>query len=129
MTPLLWTLVAATILVYISKAPMNFITIKAEGYDNHHPRLQHQTMKGAGHRAWAAHQNTIEAYPMFAAGVLVSQFSQADPYWSLILGILFLVARVVFIALYLLDQAFLRSTSWAVGYGSTLGLMVLPFFS
>lgn len=38
-------------------------------YDNHHPRAQQARLTGFGARALAAHLNSIEAFPLFAAGV------------------------------------------------------------
>lgn len=105
---------------------MNILTMKQHKFDNHQPRLQQHSLTGSGHRAWAAHQNTIEAYPMFVAGILIAHTTGSDLFWSGIFAVSFLIARVLFIFLYLVDLAFLRSFSWGVGYLAVLGLMLSP---
>ncbi|WP_335598963.1 MAPEG family protein, partial [Halopseudomonas sp.] len=45
-----------------------------KGYDNAHPRAQQAALTGWGARALASHQNMIEAFPLFAAGVLVVRY-------------------------------------------------------
>lgn len=126
MTLPLWCLFIATLFVYLSKAPMNIITIRQESYDNNYPRIQHTRLKGIGHRAWAAHQNMIEAYPMFAAAIIVSYITDGNDVVENFCAITFLVSRVLFQAFYLLDKAFFRSFFWGVGYLAILGLFLTP---
>jgi len=122
----LWSLVIATLMVYASKIPLNIITLRAERYDNHYPRLQHLRQQGIGHRAWAAHQNMIEAYPMFAAGVLVAQMWGNHSDIANACAVVFLLARVLFQVCYLADWSSLRSVSWAAGFAASLALMLTP---
>lgn len=122
----LWSLLIATLMVYASKIPLNIITLRHERYDNHYLRLQHLKQQGIGHRAWASHQNMIEAYPMFAAGILVATVIGNQPMVANFCAVVFLVARVLFQVCYLADWSTARSISWAFGFGATLVLLVTP---
>lgn len=126
MTLPLWSLFIATLMVYASKIPLNYFTLRQERYDNHYPRLQHLKQKGIGHRAWASHQNMIEAYPMFAAGILVATVFGNQPMIANSCAVTFLVARILFQICYLADWSTARSMSWALGFGATLVLLLTP---
>jgi uncharacterized MAPEG superfamily protein len=127
MTIPLWCLFAATIWVVLTKVPMNILMARTEAYDNHHPRLkQLQLQPGAVHRAWAAHQNMLEAYPMFAAAVLVSEWVGGSHLWATVLCISYLILRLLYQICYLLDWATLRSLSWGLSYFCVLGLLLAP---
>ncbi|HEY5718420.1 MAG TPA: MAPEG family protein [Motiliproteus sp.] len=126
MTGPFWCLFAATLWLVLSKVPMNILGARLEPYDNHYPRLQQQRLRGAAHRAWAAHHNMQEAYPAFAAAVLVSHLGRGDPLLATLLGGLFLAARLSYQLCYLLDWPQARSISWGIGLLATLVLMLTP---
>jgi len=125
----LWCLFIAALLVIISKAPaMRAMARMKGGYDNQHPRAQQTSLTGAGARGMAAHQNTIEAFPMFAAGVIVAEVFAAGSAIAAVLSVLFIIARIVYIVLYVANVPSARSLVWAVGYVSSLGLMLAPLY-
>jgi uncharacterized MAPEG superfamily protein len=125
----LWCLFIAAILVIASKGPaMKAMAGMRGGYDNNHPRAQQANLTGAGARGLAAHQNTIEAFPLFAAGVIVAQIYAADSMIAGLLAVAFIVSRVIYIGLYVGNIASLRSLVWAVGYLSSLALMLAPLY-
>lgn len=97
-----------------------------EGYDNAHPRQQQARLTGLGARAQAAHLNGFEAFAPFAAGVLVSVQAGVDSRWIVWLGAAFVVARSMYIALYLADRSTARSTVWSVGFLATCALLLAP---
>jgi len=99
------------------------------GYDNHHPRDQQAALSGWGRRALASHLNGFEAFPPFAAAVLVATVAGADPDWTTRLAVLFVAARVLYIPLYVFDLASLRSLVWTVGFGATVAIFLLPLLS
>lgn len=130
MSILIWSLLFSALLVLVSKAPaMHFINRTSSGYDNHHPRQQQAHLKGAGARALAAHQNTIESFPLFAAGVLVAELAAEAHPVSAILAVAFLALRVLYILCYVKDLAMLRSLVWALGYLCSIGLMLAPWYA
>jgi uncharacterized MAPEG superfamily protein len=82
------------------------------GYNNNAPRAFQEKLNGYRQRAHWAHLNSFEAFPPFAAAVIIAhqlQFMQAriDQ-----LAIAFIVLRLIYGALYLADQAMLRSVAW-----------------
>lgn len=114
-------------LVYASKIPLAMAMAKQpEGYDNKTPRDQQAKLEGWGRRAAAAHANGFESFAPFAAGVLATQVTGANPSWAAILAVTHVVARVIYPAMYIagIDKA--RSAVWTVGFAASLGLMVLP---
>ena len=70
----------------------------------------------------------IEAFPVFAAGLLLALVAGVQGQWVATLSIVFVVARVVYSVCYWADIHMLRSLSWGVGFGASIGLMALPLF-
>ena len=123
----LWCLFIAALLHFGSKMPLAVAQGQAPGgYDNNHPRDQWANLPEWGKRALAAHQNQIESFPFFAAGVLVAVTSGITGSIVDYLAIAFVVARIVYIALYIKNVATLRSLVWVVGFGCSLALMCSP---
>jgi len=116
----------AALLHFVSKIPVAIAMSKQGGYNNRQPRLQEASLTGFGHRALAAHENTIEAFPLFAAGILIALLTQAEQSSINMLAISFVVARLLYLLFYLLDINLLRSLTWFVGYLSSLALIALP---
>ncbi|PKL96464.1 MAG: hypothetical protein CVV18_01620 [Gammaproteobacteria bacterium HGW-Gammaproteobacteria-8] len=119
-------LLFAAVLILLTKVPVAMAMARMPGgYDNHHPRAQQARLEGFGARALASHQNMLEAFPVFAAGLLAALVSGADGHWTTLLALAFVAARVVYTILYLADFHLLRSLSWGAGFGASIGLMVL----
>lgn len=96
-----------------------------KGYDNRDPRAWLATQTGFRARANAAQANCFEAFPFFAVGVVLAVMTKADASLVETLSLVFVAARVAYIACYLADKASARSLFWAVGYGSVIWLYVL----
>lgn len=122
-----YALVLASLLVQIgSKGPVAAAQRATSGtYDNNNPREQQARLDGAGKRALAAHANGYEAIPPFAAGVVAAMQANVPVGWVTALAAAFVVARIIYIPLYIKDIATPRSLVWAVGFLSTLGLWAL----
>lgn len=130
MSVLLWSLVIGGLFHVLSKAPaMMYMNAEAGGYDNRHPRQQHAQLSGAGARALAAHQNTLESFALFAAGILVAEAVALPNLLSSMLAVGFLVTRVLYVVCYVKDWATLRSWVWAAGYFACIGLMLSPWYA
>ncbi len=113
----------AALLNVLSKLPTVWAMAKQPGgYDNRHPRHQQKELKDWGERAVAAHYNTIENFPIFAAGMLFALYSDASEFSLHTCGIIYLAARILYIYFYVADFNQIRSLVWAVGFMASLAL-------
>ena len=121
MTLAYWCVLVAAVLPLIFTGIAKF---SGRGFNNRAVRDFQATLTGFRQRAHWAHLNSLEAFPVFAAGVLMAaqQDVAADRVDALSLG--FIAARVLYGAFYLMDQATLRSLAWAGGFGCCLALML-----
>ena len=94
-------------------------------YDNAKPRESMAKLEGAQARAYAAHNNGFEAFPIFAAMVLMAGQSGADPVMVGRLAMLFIAARALYVFAYITNRPLLRSIVWAVGFFACLGIGTL----
>ncbi len=92
------------------------------GFDNHNPRAWLAGLSGWQARANAAQANSFEALPLFIAGVLAAQQMGAVQERVDMLALSFITFRLIFIGLYLADQASLRSLAWFAALGSSVAL-------
>lgn len=95
------------------------------GFDNHHPRQWLANLEGWQARAHAAQQNSFEALPVFIAGALIAQRTVETSALIDALALLFIGARVAYIACYLADRAALRSLTWFIALGSSVALFFI----
>ncbi|MCE9679342.1 MAPEG family protein [Shewanella sp. AS1] len=127
MNILLSCLLIALLLPYITKGPVAYAMAKLGGYDNHHPRAQQAQLTGFGARAVAGHQNAFESLLVFAvASLTVMALDKVNDIVST-LALVYVVSRIVYHILYLLDKSTLRSLSWFVGFFSAIGIFLQAF--
>ena len=97
----------------------------ARGYDNHEPRAWLAAQAGWRARANAAQQNSFEAFPMFAAGVILATLQGVDHdavawcCWG------FIAMRLLYIYCYVMDWSTPRSIAWVLGLMAVVRLYVL----
>jgi uncharacterized MAPEG superfamily protein len=96
-----------------------------KSFDNNAPRDWLAKQEGAKRRAHAAHLNTFEAFPLFAAAVIIATLCHAPRVAVDGLAVAFVVARVLYIWFYITDRASLRSVVWIAGLGISVALFVL----
>ncbi|MCA9705420.1 MAG: MAPEG family protein [Myxococcales bacterium] len=126
-TPFVCVLIAY-LLIYLPKLPLAVAMARQPGgYDNKHPRQQQAALVGFGARAAAAHANGFEAFPAFAAAVILAHLGGAEDYRTSVLCVAFVVARTLYVAAYLANQDYLRSAIWGIGFLCTLALFCLPW--
>ncbi len=126
MTLIIGSVILSALFIMISKVPLAIAMGKqAGGYDNSTPRAQQESLTGADKRALGAHQNCIEAFPLFAVGVCLALWAQADIETIQYLCGAFIIARTLYLVCYLLNLDKLRSSIWSVGFISSIWLMAL----
>ncbi|MBV4489566.1 MULTISPECIES: MAPEG family protein [Pseudomonas] len=123
MTVALWCILIALVL-----PPLCGLIAKVSGRfglkDNHDPRAFLDTLSGLPRRAHAAQQNSYEAFPAFAAAVLVADIvGNAEQVTQDVLGVMYITSRLLYIICYLADWAVLRSLVWFAGMA-----MIVAFF-
>lgn len=123
-----WCVFISALLIYVARMPVGKAMKEQGGYNNHLPRQQQAQLTGYGARALAAHQNSIEAFILFAVGVLMAHTTQTVGWLIDTLAIIFVIARILYLWFYLADIPGLRSLVWLVGLVCSLLLMVSPTF-
>jgi uncharacterized MAPEG superfamily protein len=119
MTIALWCVLAAGLMPYLFTG---IAKSSRRGFDNRAPREFLSTLEGWGKRADWAQANSFEAFPLFAAAVLVAQFRGAGQSVVDQLALCFIVARLAFGAFYIFNLATLRSLAWTLGFGCAVAL-------
>ena len=94
------------------------------GFNNRKVRIFQTQLTGFRERAHWAHLNGFEAFPVFAAGVLMAAQQNVAQDRIDQLAVVFIAARVLYGAFYLLDWATMRSLAWVTGFGCSIALMV-----
>lgn len=123
-----WCVFISALLIFVARLPVARAMKEQGAYDNHLPRSQQATLTGYGARAVAAHQNSFEAFILFAVGVLMAHTTQTQGWLIDTLAIVFVVSRVIYLLLYWNDLAWQRSAVWTVGVVCSLLLMLSPTF-
>ncbi len=93
-------------------------------YDNRNVREWQSRLSGAAGRAHAAHLNSFEAFPFFAAAVLAAIVAGADMQKTAMLSIAFVATRFVYGFMYLGNVAQLRSVVWFGGLGCVIAIFI-----
>ncbi|MBL8224437.1 MAG: MAPEG family protein [Chromatiales bacterium] len=95
----------------------------AKGYDNARPREFLAKLEGRAARANYAQANSYEAFPPFAAGVVIAHVTGGAAQSTIdLLAVVFIVARIAYGLCYIADRSTARSLVWLVGFGATVGL-------
>lgn len=99
----------------------------ARDYDNHDPRAWLARQEGWRARANAAQSNSLEAFPFFAAAVLLALYAGADADSVALWAWLFVALRLVYIGCYVIDWATLRSIVWLLALVVVIRLYAMAF--
>jgi uncharacterized MAPEG superfamily protein len=117
-------LLGAVILTIVSIMPAKWSG--ARDYDNSRPRDPAFFTPGLRARSQGAHLNGYEAFPFFAAAVLLAEMRGVPQGTVNGLAVAFLVARVVYVLMYLGDRPTLRSVVWSAGFACNLAIFLSP---
>lgn len=111
-------------LYLLTIAPVKWIGFR--DYDNSKPRNPAFYQDAIRARALGAHQNGIEAFPFFAAAVLLAEFRAAPQNLINELAVLFLIVRIAYVFTYLGNRPTLRSILWSIGFAINIAIFFLP---
>jgi len=100
---------------------IGFAKVGAGGYDNAKPRVWRKQLEGRLHRAAAAEENAYEAFPTFAAGVIIAHITGVDQNVADAMAGVFITARILHGVFYITDKDLFRSLSWTVGFFTMVG--------
>lgn len=124
MTLAYWCVLIAALLPYFTVAVAKW----NKSFDNRHPRAWLGRLEGLPARAHAAHLNGFEAFPFFAAAVIIAHQLHAHQGWLNSLAASFILVRIGYVACYLMDLARLRSLVWSAGLGLSVAIFLLGAF-
>jgi uncharacterized MAPEG superfamily protein len=124
MTAAEWCIFATVMLYLLTIVPVKWIGFRR--YNNSKPRDPAFYDDPIRARALGAHQNGIEAFPFFAAAVLLAEFRAAPQNLINELAILFLIVRIAYVFTYLGDRPRLRSILWNLGFAINIAIFFTP---
>ena len=121
MTVAFWCVLIAAVLPVIS---IGIAKAGGERYNNRHPRVWLDKQQGYRARAAAAEANSFEAFPFFAAAVIIAHLTSAPQARIDLLAVVFVIARVTYVVCYLADWHWARSAVWLAGYIACIAIFV-----
>lgn len=122
MTLAFWCVLVAALLPYV---PFGLASSKL---NPHAPRLGAPALEGLAARAYGAHLNAFEAFPFFAAAVIVSHVVEGPSATVGWLALAFVIVRLAHMGFYLTDRQPLRSAAFFVGLALAVVIFVHPAF-
>ena len=122
MTVAYWCVLIAGVMPLIA---IGIAKAGGERYNNRHPRVWLDKQQGYRARAAAAESNSFEAFPFFAAAVIIAHLTMRLRVGSTFLRSSFVLARIAYIICYLADWHWARSAVWFAGYGACIAIFLL----
>jgi uncharacterized MAPEG superfamily protein len=112
---LLYSIAAATVLIYLPFLLVAFARVQI-GYEAMAtPRAQLDKLPAYAQRATWAHQNSFEAFMLFATAALMAYVTGVNSPIAVVAAIAFVVARLLYSIFYILNIPLLRSLMFAIG--------------
>jgi uncharacterized MAPEG superfamily protein len=121
MTIAFWCVLAAGWLPIVATG----IAKSGRRYDNRNPREWLQKQEGYRKRANAAQKNLFEGLPFFVSAVIIAYVLHAPQKTIDLLALLFIAARIAYLACYVADWASLRSWCWFIGMGAVTAMFIV----
>lgn len=122
MTTAYWCVLIAA---FLPIAFTGFAKFSGPGFDNNRPRDFQAGLSGFRLRAHWAHLNSFEAFPPFAAAVIIAHQLGLGQVRLDQLAMGFIAARLGYFVCYVADKAALRSLFWALGTACWVAMFVL----
>ena len=115
-----WCVLVAALLPF----PFTLAAKWSKRFDNARPRQYFETVTGWRQRAHWTQLNSFEAFPAFAAAVVINYLMSGPNPRADALAVAFIVFRVLFGLCYVADKATLRSVMWLGASGCVIALFV-----
>ena len=128
MTLAYWMILVAALLPYCATGYFKFAGGGGKTYNNHAPRARVDELPPGRRRAYWAQLNAFEAFPPFAAGVIVAHLTGGPQGWVDALAVAFVVLRLAYTLLYIRDKPSARSLVWFAGLLCVIGLFAVNLF-
>ncbi len=120
MTTAYWMILVAGLLPYWP----TLVSKWRRDYDNAAPRLGVDRLPPQQQRAYWAQLNAFEAFPLFAAAVIIAHLVHVPQGRIDALAVAFIGFRIAYTLAYIYDKSGLRSLAWAGGVFCVIGLFV-----
>jgi uncharacterized MAPEG superfamily protein len=114
-------ILVAAVLPYLTVA----IAKWRPSYNNQAPRAGLERLTPWQQRAYWAHLNMFEAFPAFAAAVIIAHLAHAPQPVIDKLALAFVALRIIYLLLYLQNWATARSVVWTAGFACVVGLFLI----
>lgn len=124
MTLAYWCVFIAALLPY----GFTVLAKTGPGFNNHTPREYLERTQGWRKRAHWAQLNGFEAFPAFAAAVIIAHLQTVPQFTLNALAITFITTRLLHGIFYLANLATLRSLFWGLGFVCVVALFILSAF-
>jgi uncharacterized MAPEG superfamily protein len=120
MTTAYWMILVAGLLPYWPTVASKW----RRTYDNAAPRAGVEQLPPRQQRAYWAQLNAFEAFPLFAAAVIIAHLAGGRQGTIDMLAIAFVGFRIIYTLAYLYDLPLLRSLVWSAALFCVIGLFV-----
>ena len=125
MTTAYWSVLIAAYLPIIWTAMAKFTGGDFKDTENRSPRVFLETLTGWRKRAHWAQLNGYEAFPPFAAAVIIAHLQNANQATIDLLAVAFVALRVLHGVFYIADRGYLRSIVWFSAVGCVIALFII----
>jgi uncharacterized MAPEG superfamily protein len=122
MTIAFWCVLIAALMPYAFTGAAKF---SGGRYNNYKPREWLDKLEGWQKRAHWVQLNSFEAFPPFAAAVIIAQLAQAPQATIDGLAIAFIALRLLYGLCYIFNKATLRTLVWTAAFGCVVAMFVV----
>ncbi|GAB1539133.1 MAPEG family protein [Scytonema sp. NUACC21] len=120
----LYSIAAAAVLIYLPFLVVGYARARV-GYDISAPRAMFDKLPPYAQRATWAHQNSFEAFMIFAAAAFMAYVTGLNSPVAAAASVAFVVARLLYSAFYILNIPILRSLMFGIGSLGSATLIAL----
>lgn len=99
------------------------------GFNNRTPREYLARVEGWRKRAHWVQLNSFEAFPAFAAAVIIAHLTSNNQNMIDSLAMIFIGTRILYSIFYIADLSILRSLAWFLGFAMVIGLFISHLFN